>query len=106
MATLWIREYSHVGAAKAADQVYHKEGVPMVYEPGVADQVVTFSGSTQSAAFGATTTYITFSANSNFHYVVGPSPTATTNALMIPAGTLYSIGVQPGHKIAVVVASS
>ena len=91
MATLWIREYS---AASAID-------VPV--EPGT-DQTVTFTTTTQSAAFG-TGGLVTIIADAAFHYVVGANPTATTSNLKVPADTLLTMKVAAGQKIAAVTAA-
>jgi hypothetical protein len=99
MAKLWIREYqdsANAGAGRA---------VPLAFEPGTDQTPVTFSTSTQSAAFAATTRFITVTADAAFHYVVGANPTATTNAMKVPADTPWSIGVKAGQKIAVIAAS-
>ena len=97
MATLWIREYSQIGVAA--------EKVQIAQEPGADQSPVSFVASTQSAAFGTNTKYITIIANAAFHYAVGANPTATVNMIYVPAGTLYSIGVTPGQKIAAVAAA-
>ena len=92
MAILWIREYTRSSA------------LPIPVEPGV-DQTVTFTTTTQSAAFGAQSALATVIANAAFHYVVGPNPTATTSNLKWPADTPLTIGVTSGDKIAAVTAA-
>ena len=99
MAKLWIREYRDVGVAGAG------RVLPVAMEPGTDQTPVTFTGTTQSAAFGASTRYIGVVADADFHYVVGANPSATTNALRIPADTLLWLGVTPGQKIAAITAS-
>lgn len=61
---------------------------------------VTFTATTQSAAFAATTRYITFTADSIFSWTIGANPSATTSKMRFPAGTIFTIGVQGGDKIA------
>ena len=103
MATLWVREYSQ--AAVAASPVSAGAGkIPVAQEPG-ADQTVTFTTTTQSAAFAAGTSYIGIIGSAAFHYVVGSNPTATTGALKVPADTLVFVGVTAGQKIAAVTAA-
>lgn len=97
MATLWIREYVDRGVARAA------RGVQIPQEPGT-DQTVTFTTSTQSAAFGASTRFIGIIGSAAFHYAVGANPTATAGALKVPADQLIFIGVTAGQKIAAVAA--
>jgi hypothetical protein len=97
MTTLWVREYSDMPAT--GDVKGH--GIPVAGEPGT-DQTVSFTTSTASAAFAATTRYIGIIGSGAFHYVVAASPTATTGALKVPANTLLYVGVTPGHKIAAI----
>lgn len=104
MATLWIREYANVPGVLQTDGV--GEGVVQVaQEPGTDQTPVTFTTTTASAAFGSGTSFIAIIASAAFHYVVATAPTATTNALKVPADTLIYLGVKPGQKIAAVTAS-
>ncbi len=95
MATLWIREYSSLA---------RRGSVAAAMEPGLDQSAVTFTTSQQSAAFAAGTTFVAMIGSAAFHYVVGSNPTATTNALKVPADTLVHIGVTAGQKVAVVAA--
>lgn len=94
MATLFIREFSKLpsGATSSRD---------LSCEPGT-DQTVTYTTTTQSTAFASSTSYITITSDGVFHFVVGTNPVATTGALRIPASTLHTISVLPGHKVAAV----
>lgn len=109
MATLWIREFQAVGAAPRANDaggiVPGSGTIPVAQEPGKDQTPVTFSTSAQSAAFGDDTLYIEMYGSAAFHYVVGPNPTATTNAMKVAADTSKVIGVAPGHKIAAIAAA-
>ena len=96
MATLWIREYSAPPSVRDA---------PIAPEPGTDQTPVTFTTSTQSAAFGASTRYIAMIGSAAFHYVVGDNPTATTGALKVPADTLLYVSVEGGDKIAAIAAA-
>lgn len=108
MSTLWIREYSSVPLVNTVTTgggtaFGGSAAVPM--EPGADQSPVTFSTSNQSAAFANGTTYIAMIADAAFHYVVGSNPTATTNALKVPADTLVFIGVTAGQKVAAIAAA-
>lgn len=98
MATLWIREYEVPGNTGRGP-------LPIASEPGLADQNVTYSTTTQSAAFNARTHFIAITSDAAFHYVVGSNPTATTSALKVPADTTVHVGVKSGWKIAAVAAA-
>ncbi len=104
MSTLWVREYANTGASDAGQSPVSR-AAQVAMEPGTDQTPVTFSTSAQSAAFGATTTLIAVIADAAFHYVVAANPTATVNALKVPADTLVFIGVAAGHKIAAIEAA-
>lgn len=109
MATLWIREYylvqqSRTNNPSGDETLIGSVMIPVAHEPGTDQTKVTFSTSTQSAAFAADTSYIAIISDAAFHYVVGLDPAATTNALKVPADTLLFIGVKAGHKIAAIAA--
>src|SRR4051812_40140268 len=61
---------------------------------------ITYTATTQSAAFGVNTRYIVFTADGIFSWTIGSNPTATTSKMRFPAGTIFTIAVQPGDKIA------
>lgn len=61
---------------------------------------ITYSTSAQSAAFDTKTRYIMFTADGIFSWTIASNPTATTNKMRFPAGTIFFIEVQPGDKIA------
>lgn len=99
MATLWVREFGDVGGSN------NMTNVPIPAEPGTDQTPVTFSTSAQSAAFAAGTKYIAIIGSAAFHYVVGSNPTATVNALKVPADTLVYVGVTAGQKVAAILAA-
>lgn len=105
MATLWIREYKTLARPPYWAGDGQGEPAPIPPEPGTDQTPVTFTTSTQSAAFGVGTAYIRCYASAAFHYVVGVDPTATTNAMKWPADTPLEVGVRPGDKIAVIAAA-
>lgn len=74
-------------------------------EPALAIQAVTFTTSTQSSAFGSNTRLVRVAVDGKAHYLVGTDPTATTDHMLIHANTTIEFAVQPGHKIALVVAA-
>jgi hypothetical protein len=65
---------------------------------------ITFTTTTQSAAFASTTRYIMFSADAAFRWTIASDPTATSNHSRMAADLPYHIEVQPGDKIAFVTA--
>lgn len=108
MATLWIREYTELASAgvrHADGAARFGEGAPIPKEPGTDQTPVTFSTSTQSAAFGAATKFVTIYGSAAFHFVVGVDPTATTSALKMPSDIPITIGVTAGQKLAVIAAA-
>ena len=95
MATLWIREYASPPTVR---------DTPIAPEPGIDQTPITFTTSTASAAFAAQTKFIAMIGSAAFHYVTGDAPVATTAALKVPADTLLYISVEPGDKIAAILA--
>lgn len=98
MALVEIREYADVSPVIRGQ-------IPQ--EPGLADQIITTSGtSAASAAFNANTRMIAVSspAAQAVAYLVsatpGATPTALTTSLRLPANNLIYLGVRPGDKIA------
>jgi hypothetical protein len=77
-------------------EIVGKEGAVSVMTAGAT--------SSQSAAFGDSTTLIRVAvagANLHVHYLIGTSPTATTTTCSsIPSGRLLFLSVAPGQKIA------
>lgn len=104
MATLWVRQYASAGSLPISGTGVSSP-MPVPMEPGTDLTPVTFTTSTQSAAFASGTTYVGFSSDAAFHYVVGENPTATTGAARVPANTTVHVGVRAGHKIAAITAS-
>lgn len=82
-----------------------KDLVP-VHGPLVrAQAALTFSTTTQSAAFGAGTDYIDFTVDAAAHYEIGANPTATTNSARINSGERIQEQVAEGQKIAFIAAA-
>lgn len=69
--------------------------------PATASQSVTFTTSSQSAAFNAATRFIWVRADAAANIKGGKDPTATVSDVpQLQANTDYIFGVQPGDKIA------
>jgi len=93
MAVLYISEYPQ----NAVD-------VPtLVQEPSTVSQAVTFTTSTQSAAFRSDTRMVRLHTDTNCFIKFGTNPTATTasDARMAANQTEY-FKVNPGFKVAAV----
>lgn len=95
MAKLYIREFESMPTMGGAD--------PQIWpEPGTDQTPLTYSTAAASAAFGTNTKYVAITSDGIFSYVVGANPTATTNHFRVPANTLLSFAVTPGHKISAI----
>jgi hypothetical protein len=93
MAVLYISEYTQ-----------NTIDLPVVAsEPSTASQAVTFTTSTQSAAFRNDTRLVRLHTDTNCFVKFGTNPTATTatDARMAANQTEY-FRVFPGHKVAAV----
>ena len=95
MSKAYISEY----AAMPQQQGNLKMITP---EPPVASQTVTFTTSTQSAAFNTKTKWARIHVASIASYLVGANPTATTDNARMVAGQTEYIEVNAGDKIAFV----
>ena len=86
MANLYITEFR--------DAV---DGVPLAGP--VAEQVVTFTTTTQSAALNGSTRLVRLMADANAHIAYGANPTATTSNMKVPANTAILLRVEPGQGL-------
>ena len=68
----------------------------------VAQQVVTFSSTTQSASFNAKTSFVRVYSDAKAHLKFDDNPTATNQHIPIAAETPEYFAVSPGSKVAVV----
>ena len=95
MATLLITELpGEIGTASRR---------PVVALPPLAEQSVTFSTTTQSAALGSGTYLVRLIADASCRIKVGANPTAlVTGSLRLAADCAEYFAVQPGAIIAVV----
>lgn len=97
MATLLIAEFPGYRLGRTQQ--------PVVTLPALADQAVTFTTTTQSAALSGSTCLVRLVASAACHIAVGTNPTATTsNAVKLAADSPEYFEVKPGHIIAVVAA--
>jgi len=73
MAILFITEYAEeqIGPAGRVGQ--------MGLEPPIAEQIVTFTSSSQSSAFNSKTRFVRLHTDTNCFLVFGTNPTAVTN---------------------------
>lgn len=93
MAKLHVSEYG--GLVQTSGGVS-----PLVAEPPTAEQVVSYTTSTQSSAFNANTKVIRLVADADAYIKVGADPTADANDKFLPSGVVEYFYVQPGDKIA------
>lgn len=97
MAKLYVSEFA---SAKRVEGHGNTDYLDM--QQWKADQAVTFSTATQSAAFNEATHLIRVAADGICSIKVGADPTATTNNLRLIAGQEIILGVRPGWKISAV----
>jgi len=93
MAKLWITELAYMPGMSQVAQL-----------PPIAEQVVTFTTTTQSAAANHSTRFVRVISDADCHIAVGANPTATTSNMKLISGQAEYFGVTPGHKIAAVTA--
>lgn len=100
MANLYITEYAQIGVDSIS------RGVMSPQEPPLAEQVVSFTTSTQSAAFNADTRLVRIHTDAACHILFGANPTATTSKQKLIAGQTQFHAVRPdqisGLKVAAV----
>lgn len=99
MANAYVTEY--VALARDGFNFHIAAGL----EPAIAEQKVTYTTTTQSAAFNALTRFIMVHVDAVSHLAFGDNPTAATTAHRIAANETRFYGVQPGQKIAFVTGS-
>ena len=68
--------------------------------PPLTTQVVTYTTTTQSAAFNSQTRFIRVIASAAAHLVFGSNPTATATAPWVAASTAEFFAVTPSQKVA------
>ena len=95
MAKAYISEYDRL-------PFFSGMALPTGPEPAAVEQVVTFTTSTQSAAFGANTKFIRVHPDAICSYEFGLNPTATTSTPRMAASSTEFFAVRPGDKVAFV----
>ena len=98
MATAYITEYRNIG-------IQQGNVIPVAAEPAIAEQTVSFTTTTQSAAFNAQTRFVRITSDAECHMKFGADPTATTSTQQVQADTVEWRMVEPGHKVAFVTAA-
>lgn len=93
MATCLITEFAN---SQADDQ---GRNIP-VGKSVLTTQAVTYSSSSQSAAFQDGAKFIRVIADADVYLEFGSSPTATATAIKLPANTVEYFGVEQGQKVA------
>ncbi len=98
LSTLFISEF----ATCAIDGRGQPVAAPD-YPTVVPDQIVDITvGSLQSQPFSGHTRFIQFTTDARCSYVISADPVATTINAPVNVGDTRFVGVQPGHRIAVI----
>ena len=92
-ATCKISEYTDLVVDKAG------RTVPVASEPAKTTQSVTYTTSTASAAFNASTKFIRVICDAKAHFSISGSPTATASSPYLAADSAEYFGVRRGLKI-------
>lgn len=66
----------------------------------VTTQAVTYTSSTQSAAFNGATRMVRVIADADVYLAFGANPTATATAIRLPANAVEYFAVKPGELVA------
>lgn len=88
MATLWISEYDEIGKDSYGSKAQ------VASEPSNTTQTVTYTTTTQSAAFNPSTRIIRVIADAAVYLEFGTNPTATATSLYLPSGQVEYIGIK------------
>jgi hypothetical protein len=94
MAALYITEYQDILRINGVVQV------PV--EPAIAEQKVTFTTTTQSSAFNASTRYVRIHTDAICSIKFGLNPTAVVTEKRMAADSTEYFAVSTGHKVAAV----
>jgi len=74
-----------------------------VFQPSLSQAISNPASSTQTAAFGATTTVIRVATTGDHvHIEIGANPTASVSSMMVPGGVMEYFAVKPGWKLAAI----
>lgn len=99
MAILKITEYG--GLVQTSGGV-----APVLQEPPLDTQNITFTTAAQSAEFGPNTRIVKLVCLSDCYIEYGTNPIATADSDYLPAKTIWVTGVNPGQKLSVYDGSS
>ena len=102
MATLWVAEFEGLRTSLTGGRLSEAQCTSY---PSLTEYSLSYAGSTQSNAFGATCRLVTVTSDADFHLAYGEDPTATAENFRYGAGGFWILGVQPGQKIAVLEAA-
>ena len=94
MSVAYIEEFSKIGSD------INGQFMQIAEQPSIAQQAVTFSTSTASAAFNTLTRFVKITVDTEAHYVFGAAPTATTSYPQMIADREYWFKVTAGQKVA------
>lgn len=101
MATLYVTEFAFADIA-----VPEHGAAPVALQPPSAEQTVTFTTTTQSSAFAATTRIVRLYSSADCHVLFGTNPTATTSKMKLKADSpeYFAVPVGESYKVAAVTA--
>lgn len=94
MANLYITEFANLVTDEKGNLI------PAGKMPPRAEQKVTYTTSSQSAAFNQQTELIRVIADADVHLKFGSNPTATAANILVKANAPEYFGVVPGQKVA------
>jgi len=92
-ADCFVSEYAYITRSADSKDV-------QVARAAVTTQQVTYTTSTQSAAFNTATKYIRVICTAKAHFVISTNPTATAATPYLPTDLPEYFGVEAGQKIA------
>ena len=101
MATAYIEEFEEMAKDKYGNVLQIGK------QPAIATQTVTFTTTTESAAFNASTNFVKITVDAEAHYKFAAYPTtatATTSHPQMQADREYWFGVTENGKVAFVAA--
>lgn len=93
-ATCKISEYAAIGTDATG------KTIPIAVEPPAAIQEVTYTTSTQSAAFNSRTLFVRIVCDAKAHYTFGVNPTATATRPYLAADLPEYFAIKSNHKVA------
>ncbi len=98
MATAHILEIGKIGSGDVDGWI---QPMPIAQMPPIAEQTVTYTSATQSAAFNADTRAVRIDGAAERFVAFGSNPTATAASIRLKAGEWEWFGVDPGDKVSI-----